>query len=162
MLQHVILIATCYLITGGSKLRSPLRAVTKSITMQAQDSAYKSTWRAAPSGTQSGHGTPTLSSKDTSLIEDQKLGKGPADQRLLQEDAIRRSGVSGPLGMGVVMQSECHTAKLPEAGRIMSDNLGLCCSSEDMLNQPIDGHWLRSMLLLQNVPQTLNLKTVHA
>ncbi len=28
-------------------------------------------------------------------------------QRLLQEDAIRQSGVSGPLGMGVVMQSKC-------------------------------------------------------
>ena len=92
--------------------------------MQAPDSAYKSRWRAAPSGSQSGHGIPTLSGKATSLIEDQKVGKGPLDQRLLQEDAIRRSGVSGPLGMGVVMQSECHTEKLQETGRIKSHNLG--------------------------------------
>ena len=109
--------------------------MTNSIIMQAQDNACKSTWRAAPCTSQSGHGIPTLSSKATSLSEDQK---GPVDQRLLQEDAIRRSGVSGPLGMGVVMQSECHTVKLPGAGRIKSDNHGLCCRSEDMLNQPID------------------------
>jgi len=32
------------------------------------------------------------------------------DQRLLQEEAIRRSGVSGPLGMGVVMQSVSSSA----------------------------------------------------
>lgn len=37
----------------------------------------------------------------------QYVNKSPMGQRLLQEDAIRQSGVSGPLGMGVVMQSKC-------------------------------------------------------
>lgn len=78
------------------------------LSMQAQDSAYKSTWRSTPSASQSGHGIPSLSSKATSLFEDHKVNKG-LDQRLLQEDAIRQSGISGPLGMGVVMQSEFHT-----------------------------------------------------
>ena len=56
------------------------------------------------------------------------------DQQLLQEDAIRRSGVSGPLGMGVVMQSECHMVQLQEAGSIKAHILQLCCRSEDMLH----------------------------
>ena len=82
--------------------------------MQAQDSAYKSTWQSAPSS-QSGHGIATSSSKAASMIEGQKVSKGPLDQRLLQEDVIRRSGISGPLGMGVVMQSEYSKVKLQEA-----------------------------------------------
>lgn len=49
------------------------------------------------------------------MIEGQKVSKGPLDQRLLQEDVIRRSGISGPLGMGVVMQSEYSKVKLQEA-----------------------------------------------
>ena len=83
-----------------------LSVLSQSATMQAQDSAYKSTWRSAPSASHLGCGIATSSSKATSLFERQT--KNPLDQRLLQEDAIRRSGVSGPLGMGVVMQSEFY------------------------------------------------------
>ena len=105
-----------------------------SVTPQAQDSAYKSTWRSTPATIQAGHGIPTSSSKATSLFEDGKVSKGTMDQQLLQEDAIRRSGVSGPLGMGVVMQSECHMVQLQEAGSIKAHILQLCCRSEDMLH----------------------------
>lgn len=107
-------VTSCYLITGGSNLSRLTVCCDTSITMQAQDSAYKSTWRSAPSS-QSGHGMAILSSKAASMIEGQKVSKGPLDQRLLQEDVIRRSGISGPLGMGVVMQSEYSKVKLQEA-----------------------------------------------
>lgn len=80
-----------------------------SVTLQAQDSAYKSTWQSVPSVTNSGGGTAASSSKAASLFASQHVSKNPLDQRLLQEDAIRRSGVSGPLGMGVVLQSELYT-----------------------------------------------------
>ena len=47
------------------------------------------------------------SSNAASSLDRQYVNKSPVGQRLLQEDAIRQSGVSGPLGMGVVMQSKC-------------------------------------------------------
>lgn len=77
-----------------------------SVILQAQDSAYKSTWRSVPSVSNLGGGTAVSSSRAAALFASQHVSKNPLDQRLLQEDAIRRSGVSGPLGMGVVMQSE--------------------------------------------------------
>lgn len=74
-------------------------------TSQAQDSQYKSSWRSPPSASHPGFGIAMPSNKAASSLDGQYLSKGNVDQHLLQEDAIRRSGVSGPLGMGVVMQS---------------------------------------------------------
>ncbi|KAL3153340.1 hypothetical protein ABBQ38_011679 [Trebouxia sp. C0009 RCD-2024] len=88
----------------------------RSTDLQAQDSAYKSTWQSVPSVTNSGGGTAASSSKAASLFASQHVSKNPLDQRLLQEDAIRRSGVSGPLGMGVVLQSMSK-----EAGELKSE-----------------------------------------
>ena len=74
--------------------------------LQDQNSQYKSTWRPAPSTSHTGFGVaPPLSKSASSQLEHQHVSKNLLDQHLLQEDAIRRSGVSGPLGMGVVMQS---------------------------------------------------------
>lgn len=53
------------------------------------------------------------SSKIASSLDRQYVNNSPMGQRLLQEDAIRPSGVSGPLGMGVVMQSKCCCGATP-------------------------------------------------
>lgn len=41
-----------------------------------------------------------------SLLSGNEIGQKPLSQKLLQDDSIRHSGVSGPLGMGVVMHSK--------------------------------------------------------
>ncbi len=81
--------------------------------VQAQDSQYKSSWRGPPPASHSGLTMAPPSSKAASSLDRQYVNKSPMGQRLLQEDAIRQSGVSGPLGMGVVMQSKCCCGAIP-------------------------------------------------
>lgn len=130
-----------------------------SVTLQAQDSAYKSTWRSVPSVHHSGSG---MASKAASLFESQHVNKNPLDQRLLQEDAIRRSGVSGPLGMGVVLQSELFTADMqgyqkPTHASCNSFLHWTCLPSLLSVNQS-----LQYQLPHQSVSQALISKTEHA
>ena len=82
---------------------------------QAKDNKF-SNWRSSPSK-HSGLGVGALSSQKVSALDLETASKDPVDQRLLQEEAFRRSGVSGPLGMGVVMQSK-------SASSFCADN---CC-----------------------------------
>ncbi|KAL0043039.1 hypothetical protein WJX79_007569 [Trebouxia sp. C0005] len=66
------------------------------------------------------------SSKIASSLDRQYVNNSPMGQRLLQEDAIRPSGVSGPLGMGVVMQSMSR-----EAGELQHTASPNCLSPSD-------------------------------
>lgn len=76
-----------------------------SFTLQAQTIPYKHAWRSVPAASHSGYGTASPSSQQSAFLG-QEYGRKPLSQRLLQEEAIRKSGVSGPLGIGVVMHSE--------------------------------------------------------
>ena len=73
--------------------------------LQAQTIPYKQAWRSMPAASHSGFGTAPPSSQQSSFLG-HEFGRKPLSQRLLQEEAIRKSGVSGPLGIGVVMHSE--------------------------------------------------------
>ncbi|DBA76416.1 TPA: hypothetical protein ACH3X1_010119 [Trebouxia sp. C0004] len=83
---------------------------TAAAVSQAQNSQYKSSWQGLASAGHSGLTIAPSSSKAASSLDRQYVNKSPMGQRLLQEDAIRQSGVPGPLGMGVVMQSMSREA----------------------------------------------------
>ncbi|KAL0048675.1 hypothetical protein WJX82_008438 [Trebouxia sp. C0006] len=106
------------LVSRHRKLQKAKYSVTESLyggqyqtaASQAQDSQYKSSWQGPPSASHSGLTMAPPSSNAASSLDRQYVNKSPVGQRLLQEDAIRQSGVSGPLGMGVVMQSMSREA----------------------------------------------------
>lgn len=122
----------------------------KWVIEQAQDSQYKSSWRSPPSASHSGFGLAMPSSKAASSPDRQYLSKSTVHQHLLQEDAIRRSGVSGPLGMGVVMQSTCCWALTAQ----LSTRLRTHCCLADSLH--LSSHcWTRCTLTQLNASSKL-------
>ena len=103
--------------------------------LQAHTKDYNSTWRSAPSASHSGFGIAPPSSKAASALGRQTVSKDLLDQRLLPEDVMRCSGVSGPLGLGVVMQSECCPSRIMYMFKLLSSviSYAMVCKMQECL-----------------------------